>query len=225
MSKSSGRAERKDPLLASLREEIGTPSPVHPVHPGRSLSWGVIVFAVVMAWVLFSFLGLRSDRALLGDPWMWGLTAIQLLVTVPLWRAAVQETLPSRRPGLATLLVASVGALVVHWVVAFLTHRHSPTPVPHEIALQTGITCLLLELLLGVPLVVAVFIFLRRYLATEPWRFSLAAGVASGVLGDGLWRLFCPFSDATHILKFHTPSVVLVALSGLSLVALGLSRR
>lgn len=208
-----------------MREEIGTPVPVRPIHPSRPLSWGVTAFAAMVVLVLLGILGLRSDRALLGDVWMWGLTTAQLLVTVPLWRMAVGETLPSMRPALTTALAGCAGALSVHWVVAFLTHQHSPTSVPPEITLQTGILCVLLELLLGVPLVAGVVIFLRRYLPTEPWRFSLAAGVAAGVFGDGLWRLFCPYSDASHVLAFHTPGIVLVVLASLSFVALGLGRR
>lgn len=205
----------EDRLLADLKAKIGTPEPVRPVRLAPALALGIVGFAVMVVGLLAPLLGLRPDRQTLGDSWLWGCSLLQMAAALPLWWAAVGEALPGRRRSLAALGGAVAVALSCHWLTAWLTHQHSPVDVPAGQAWSVGSICFSLELALGIPMVFWVFWRLRRGLVAEPLRVALAGGLAAGILGDGLWRLFCPFSDPAHILGSHTAGIVGVWLGAL----------
>lgn len=205
----------EDRMLAVLKAEIGTPQPVEPMRPGLALATGVGAFSVLVSGILVAALGLRPDQQLLGEARLWGLSLAQMSLAVPLWWVALGEALPGRRRSLGLLSSAAVIAVLAHWTMAYLTHQHSPSSVPAEMTWGYGTFCFLLELSLGIPLVSWVFWQLRRGLIVEPLRVAWAGGLAAGVFGDGLWRLFCPYSDPLHILAFHTPGIGTVVLCAL----------
>ena len=202
-------------LPAVLRASLAAdPRPVRPLRLGRALAIGLALFLAAGLTLLWSTFGLRADAEVLGGLWLWGLSGIELAVAASLLVLALREAIPGRGSSLAALAVLGTTALLVHGAAAVLTDLMSATPVPVGMTLRLAAVCFTAKLGLGLPMVLLALGLARRGLMVRPLRAGLWGGLGAGLLGDGVWRLICPYSELRHVLTAHGGGLVAVVASG-----------
>lgn len=213
-------SERFDPDVAFERLLPRLGGEVRPVRPWAPPRWMVLfagLFAPVSAAVLAQLFGWRSDHGILGGPWVWGVSAVELAVALVLLALALREAVPGRSLSVADLALGGLGAAVLHAAVIAGTFARSPVyPVAGQ-EWQAGTFCFTFELLLGIPCVVFALWLSRRGLTTRPRRVGLMGGVGAGLAADSVWRLICPYSAPAHAFVSHTPGILGVVGIGLLL--------
>jgi hypothetical protein len=63
-------------------------------------------------------------------------------------------------------------------------------------------------------------VLVARAYPTRPAVTGLLSGLGAGLMGDAGWRLFCHFSDPTHVLSAHLAAVATAGLCGAALARL-----
>ena len=214
-----------DPVTVppSLRAAVAADlAPVVPLRSPivRGLALVPIAAALLVAAPLvFSF----RDMAALGWGWSWGASTLQALAGVLLVVAALRESVPGRswsRRGLVLLAGLPI-ALVA--AVTMASWQSSPVAIGHA-ALTIGAICLTGSAIGALPAtLIAVVLAVRAY-PTRPVVTGWLAGLGGGLMADAGWRLFCHFSEPSHVLATHLGGVLVAAAVG-ALAAVGLTRR
>jgi hypothetical protein len=174
---------------------------------------------LVAAPLVFSF----RDMAALGWVWSWGASALQAAAGVLLVIAALRESVPGRswsRRGLVLLAGLPI-ALVA--AVTIASWRSSPVAIGGS-AFIIGTICLTGSAIGALPAtLIAVVLAVRAY-PVRPGVTGWLAGLGGGLMADAGWRLFCHFSEPSHVLATHLGGVLVAAALG-ALVAGILARR
>lgn len=202
-------------LLKRLRSEIGPElAPVRPFSPpGARALWLMVVWLALGAGV-FMLLGPRQDIGVLGAWRSIGLSLVELvacfMLAVVAFRLAVPAMAGSTRGALAWVAVA----LGLHLVISWVTLDRSAMSPPHGQEWRDGLTCLASIAALGAaPLVMGAALLARGLLRHYLVPFLLT-GFASGLAGEAIWRLHCPYSAWDHVLLFHSGALLLFLLLG-----------
>lgn len=205
------------PGLEALRAAIARdPAPVRALRPARPLGVALAGFAAAGLLVLWWAFGLRDDHHALGVPWLWGLSAVELLLAAALLGLALRDTIPGRRPSLALLGAAAAAVAGLHLATSWATFQRSPVAAPAGHEARLWLACFCMELALALPVAFAVAALARRGLVTWPGRVGVVGGLGAGVAGDALWRLHCPYSDLAHVLAAHSGAILAASALGLA---------
>jgi hypothetical protein len=165
-------------------------------------------------------LGWRSDFGILGAWRTVGFSTIQVGFALAPLLVGLRLSIPAGGGSLAMALAAAAGALLAHLLVSGLTLDASALSPPAGYESTSGLTCLSAIALTSVVPLAGAIVLLRRGVVTR-WLLSLLViGLASGLAGEAVWRLHCPFSVWSHVLPFHT-GALLVSL----LAATGVARQ
>ena len=168
-------------------------------------------------------MGVRSDVATIG-PWLaWGGSVVQLTIAVAIIAAALREAIPGEalaRPTIRILLAAGALSTIV---LALATHMVSPEPSPRAETFASWWFCWKGATLAGAPLVLLVAVLLARGLPMRPALAGTLAGLAAGAAVDGGWRLYCEYSNPTHVIVSHGGAVFALAVAG-RLIAVTVAR-
>lgn len=190
-------------------------APVKPLRIAPRLVPPAVLAVLVLATVMLSLFGLRTDIAQLGNLWLFVPSVLELAVALMLIGVGLREAIPGLG-GHRTMMwmgVAIGGMMQI--VTAVLTHWRSPGPhVPAATSLGAVALCLLMELLLALPLLVIGFRILGQGLSTRPVRGGVCIGIGAGLAADSLWRMFCPVADLEHVFRAHLSSVVVAVAIG-----------
>ena len=199
-----------DPMWESLRAEVGGDlRPVKPVRLARrAAAWSIPLLLLVFAVPLWRH-GLREDASVLGPFALWGVSALAIVLGLRLIMLGLREAVPGRRTHLWLLGGGILAMAVCHFGGAMWTWTRSPLAVPADRFGEIGVACLAMEIAFGLPVVLVALALARTGLVRSYLRLGLWVGVGAGLLGDGLWRLVCPYNDLWHVLTAHSLGVVL----------------
>jgi hypothetical protein len=199
-------------LRATVAADLGA---IRPLRSPWLRAAALIPFAALLLVAAPTIFDLRDTRSL-GWLGTWGASSLQALVGLALAAAALHDAVPGRgwRPRALALLMTLPLALVV--VVTVASWRLDPA-TPRS-ALAVGAICLVATLLTALPATVLTAVLAMRAYPTRPTTTGLLAGLGGGLMADSGWRLFCHFSEPSHVFAAHTAGVFLSALVGMWLV-------
>ena len=186
----------------------------------RALSILPLAFvALVAAPVAFN---VRPDGPSLGWLGIWGLSIAQSVIGVLVVGAALRESIPGRDWSrgavalwLAIPLVTIVGVTLVSWEV-------SPVFLRSQWWLVAGV-CFAGSAATALPVVAFASILAARAYPTRPAVAGVLLGLGAGLMADAGWRIFCHFSEPSHVLSAHLAAVVMSTVLGV-LVSVGLRK-
>jgi hypothetical protein len=156
------------------------------------------------------FFNVRADVSRLGTIGGWGLSMFQLVAGFVLVAAALREAIPGRAWGAAgvTVWLALPVALVCGVTVA--SWQASPVLLQRGWWAIGGL-CLVSSAASALPIVALAGILAARAYPTRPGVAGAMLGLGAGVMADAGWRMFCHFSDPSHVLSAHLGGVVVSA--------------
>jgi hypothetical protein len=200
----------KDVSFEKLKAEVARDlTPVRPLRPAwmRAL--------VLLPCVLLSFAMLAL---VYGPHWetsglVWAVGAFQVLVAYGILWVGLREAVPGEGPGapalgaaalIATAAIGAANALLV-----------SLRPVAGSPGLDGfSLYCFKVEILLGLPVVALGFWLAARGFPLRPAVAGMLGGLSAGVAAAGVWSLYCPYNNLSHLAS-HLGPIVPVALAGL----------
>ncbi len=190
-------------LRAAIARDL---APVRPLPSPVVRAAAMIPVAIVLlvaAPLVFSF----RDLSTLGLAWSWGASVLQAMAGLALTVAALRESVPGRAwsPLALCLIAASAVAIVVGTTLA--SWQLSPVAI-RGAALIVGAMCLASAAITALPATLLAVVLVMRAYPTRPVVAGWLAGLGGGLMADAGWRLFCHFSEPTHVLAAHLGGIV-----------------
>jgi len=209
-------ADLRRRLTADYRPVRVLPSPL------LRMLWVAPVAAVALFAAPIAF-NVRPDASSLGWSGVWGLSLAQSVIGLAVVAAALRESIPGRgwRPGAIALWLAVPTAVVIG--VTMVSWSASPVLLRSEWWAVGGV-CFAGSAATALPVVALSAILASRAYPTRPAIAGLLLGLGAGLIADAGWRIFCHFSEPSHVLSAHLAAVVMSAAIG-SLAAMRLCRR
>lgn len=208
-----------DTLLARVASDL---TPVEPLPPPIVRALALTPFAVLLlvaAPLAFDFRNLGA----LGWFWSWGASIAQLIVGLTVVAVALRESVPGRHWPLPALIALLSAVVLLFIAVTWGTWSASPVRLARQWWL-IGAMCAGASAASALPAVALSSILVVRAYPVRPAFTGFLAGLGSGLLADAGWRLFCHFSEPTHVITAHLGGVLLAAVAGAWLTT-RLSRR
>jgi hypothetical protein len=196
-------------LIQAMAADTTRPRPVEQVLP---LALGA---AAVLAGALFlAAMGVRVDLgAALGELRVLVKHAFPILLAVAALGLSVRLARPGATPGIwsRALLVAPSLALLAFVVTAIATPASvwGPTMVNPSMA-----TCLTMIPLVGLPILGASILALRRGASTDPGRSGAVAGLLSGAVAAALYAFYCTEDSPMFWALWYSAGIALVTFAG-----------
>jgi hypothetical protein len=192
-------------VRAQIEREL---RPVEPLAAPALRALSLLPFALLLLVASVAAFGLRRDARALGLALTWGASIGQMVLGLVLVAAALREAVPGTtlsRRALATAFVTSlVGVLTVTW----LTWSASPTRVAPRSVLYVWEVCFGSTIISALPALFLSGWLVARAFPLRPRFAGALYGLGAGLMADAGWRLFCHFSDPSHVLAAHTAAVV-----------------
>lgn len=167
---------------------------------------------IVLTGAQFAF-NVRPDSPNLGWIGVWGLSIFQSLIGILVVGAALRESVPGRHWSgaaialwLAIPIAAIVGVTLVSW-------NASPVMLRGAWWIVAGV-CFAGSAATAMPVVAFAGILAARAYPTRPAVAGLLFGLGAGLMADAGWRIFCHFSEPSHVLSAHLAAVVMAAIVG-----------
>lgn len=196
-------------LRATIAAEL---RPVRPLRPPLVRGLALVPVAMVLlvaAPLVFEF----RDFAALGWSWSWGASILQLGAGLALVVAALRESIPGRTWSRAALVTLAAAPVAIVTAIALASWQRSPI-VSAGPGLIVGAICLTASTITALPATcLAVLLALNAY-PTRPAIAGWLAGLGGGLLADAGWRLFCHFSEPSHVLVAHLGGVLVAGAIG-----------
>lgn len=199
-------------LIARLTDDL------KPVPPSRLRMWlivsasaGLGLSAVVM-WIWF---GPRPDLAAASaTPRFWMKFGYTLaLGALGLW-AAKRVARPGGTGRVPLLLVPAVIALLAS--IALIDYALAPVQDQQRMVWgSSALMCPFYIFATSIPLLFAVFVFLRRMAPTHLSRAGLAGGLAAGSLGAWIYTFHCTESGLPFLAIWYSAGILIVSILGL----------
>jgi hypothetical protein len=181
----------------------------------------VLPFAIVALIAAPAAFDVRPE-ADLGWLGVWGLSIGQSLIGVLVIGAALRESIPGRdwsRAAMAIWLAIPIVAIVA---ITMVSWEASPVFLRTQWWLVGGI-CFAGSAATALPVVAFSSILASRAYPTRPLFAGSLLGLGAGVMADAGWRIFCHFSEPSHVLSAHLAAVIMSTLIG-AMAALRYSR-
>jgi hypothetical protein len=203
------------PLSSALRDAVaGDLRPVAPLAPPARRTIALVPIALVLLVLSSALFGLRVDSPRLGLLLTWGASVLQmafaLLVIVAALREAVPGTLLPRHLLQLLLGAAVAGVVALTWI----TWLVSPTTIRPQAVVFVWQVCVAGTYVSALPALAVAAWLVRRAYPLRPWIAGALCGLGAGLLADAGWRLFCHFSDPSHVLGAHALAILLATLTG-----------
>ena len=211
-------------MPAELRARLETDyQPVRALRPPWSRGVWVVPLALVALFAAPIAFNVRPDAANLGWSGVWGLSFVQSVLGLAVVVAALRESVPGRgwSRGAIALWLAIPIAMVIG--VTLVSWNTSPVLLRSGWWLIGGI-CFAGSAATALPVVALAAILASRAYPTRPAIAGLLLGLGAGLIADAGWRIFCHFSEPSHVLSAHLAAVVLSAAIG-SLMSVSLAAR
>jgi hypothetical protein len=204
-------SELPDALRLEIERDL---RPVRPLpRPIVRVAW-VAPWGILLLVLAASIFGVRADSPALGAGLTWIASGVQMCLGLAVVWAALQEAVPgttlSRRFAGALFGTALVFLLALTW----LTWLASPTTIRPGMAASIWRICVAGPLLTALPAFGVAGWLAARAFPLRPRLVGALYGLGGGLMADAGWRLFCHFSDPSHVLGAHGLAIVLASLAG-----------
>ncbi len=210
-------------IPAELRARIESDyAAVRPLPSPLVRAVWVLPFAVLAMLAAPAFFNVRSDADRLGWALSWGASVIQVVLGFTVVNAALRESVPGRAWSPIAVAAWLVAPFVLLLAVTLVTWEASQVTLSRGWWL-VGLVCVGGSAATALPIVALANVLAARAYPTRPAIAGLLLGVGAGLIADAGWRLFCHFSEPSHVLSAHLGGVALAALAG-SALALSLRR-
>ena len=200
-------------IPAGLRARLAVDyQPVHPLRtPWARALWIVplAIIALIAAPVAFDV----RPGANLGWLGVWGLSIAQSLIGVLVVGAALRESIPGRGWSPAAVALWLAVPVVAIVAITMLSWEASPVFLRTEWWLVGGI-CFAGSAATALPVVALASILASRAYPTRPLIAGSLIGLGAGMMADAGWRIFCHFSEPSHVLSAHLAAVVASTMIG-----------
>jgi hypothetical protein len=200
-------------LPAELRAHIA--ADYHPVRPLRS-PWARMLSILPLAIVALIAAPVAFDVrpiAELGWLGVWGLSIAQSLIGLIVVGAALRESIPGRdwsRGAIALWLAIPLATVVA---VTLTSWEASPVFLRAGWWLVGGI-CFAGSAATALPVVALASVLAARAYPMRPAVAGALLGLGAGLMADAGWRIFCHFSEPSHVLSAHLAAIVMSTLLG-----------
>ena len=206
-------------LRARLVEDY---QPVSALRSPWTRALAIVPIAIVaLTGAQFAF-NLRPDAPNLGWLGVWGLSIAQSLFGLLVVGAALRESVPGRdwSPGAIALWIAMPIVAVI--AITLVSWQASPVLLRADWWLVAGV-CFAGSASTALPVVAFASILAGRAYPTRPAIAGALFGLGSGLIADAGWRIFCHFSEPSHVLSAHLAAVIMSSIIG-ALAAVRTSR-
>jgi hypothetical protein len=209
-------------IPAELRARLAADfAPVRALPSPWARAMWVLPFAIVALIAAPAAFDVRpgADLGWLG---VWGLSIAQSLIGVLVIGAALRESIPGRdwsRAAMAIWLAIPIVAIVA---ITMVSWEASPVFLRTQWWLVGGI-CFAGSAATALPVVAFSSILASRAYPTRPLFAGSLLGLGAGVMADAGWRIFCHFSEPSHVLSAHLAAVIMSTIIG-AMAALRYSR-
>jgi hypothetical protein len=177
------------------------------------------VMLLFAAPVVFAFRNLQE----LGWMWAWGASVGQLVAGIGIAVAALHEAVPGRTWSRAHLTVLFVLPALLLLTITIGSWHASPALLRAQ-WWQIGFACLASTAVTALPVTTLASVLAVRAFPTRPGVTGALAGLSGGLVADAGWRLFCHFSEPTHVIVTHLGGIAIAVVTGV-LVTRRLSSR
>lgn len=203
-------------LRAAIARDLAPAPPLPPPLMRLMAVLPLALLLLVAAPLTFEF---RVDLGRLGWTMGWGFSVAQIALGLALIAAALREAIPGRtwsRAGLAGWIAIALAGFACVTIASWMA---SP------VRLRGGwwgvsALCLMGSAAGALPVVALGSVLAARAWPTRPAIVGLLVGLGAGLLSDAGWRLFCHFSEPSHVLAGHLGGLVVAALIGAGLMSL-----
>jgi hypothetical protein len=197
-------------LRAQLADEYRAVTPL-PSPAARAL-WAA-PFAALALLAPPIWFNVRSDAGQLGWMMGWGASLFQAGLGFSLIAAALRESIPGRAWTPAALAAWIAAPVAVLAAVTLVSWQLSLVPLQRGFWF-IGAVCLSSSAATALPVVAIANVLAARAYPTRPAITGLLAGLGAGLIADAGWRMFCHFSEPSHVLAAHAGGVALAAAAG-----------
>lgn len=214
----SGAHDVTGAIPVALRARLAADyAPVRPLAPPLvRILWMAPLACLLLAAAPFWF-GIRGDAARLGAAWSWGASVVQAAIGLAMVGAALREAVPGRQWSRAALAVWTALPLALLLAVTVSTWSISPVLLRRD-WWWIGMLCFSGSLVSALPAVLLGSMLALRAFPTRQGVTGALVGVGAGLMGDAGWRLFCHFSEPSHVLATHVAGVAAAAVLGVIFV-------
>ena len=212
------------PMPAALRARVAADyAPVRPLAaPLVRAMWVLPLMALSLLAAPLVF-DLRPDAARLGWSGTWGVSTAQAAVGLALVVAALREAVPGRGWSSRAATVWLVVPIVMVVAVTLTVWSASPIRLVNGWWI-VGAMCFAGSASSALPVVALASILAARAYPTRPALAGALLGLGAGLVADAGWRLFCHFSQPSHVLMAHLGGVIVAAAAG-AVLSSSLARR
>jgi hypothetical protein len=204
-----------------LRDRIAADyQPVQVLGSPFARALWVLPFALIALIAAPIAFNVRADAMRLGWLGLWGFSFLQCALGFIVVAAALRESVPGRgwsRGAIALWLTLPIAAIVS---VTLASWRFSPTLLRGEWWLVWGV-CFSGSAATALPVVAIASVLAARAYPTRPALAGALIGLGAGLMADAGWRIFCHFSEPSHVLSAHLAAVLMSTAIG-SLVSVRL---
>ena len=204
-------------IPGELRARIAADyEPVRPLPSPFARGLMVAPFAILALIAAPIFFHVRSDADRLGLTMVWGASLFQAGFGFSVIIAALRESVPGRAWSSSAVAAWVIVPFMLLAAVTLATWQVSQVPLGRGWWV-VGLVCLSGSAATALPIVAFANVLAARAHPTRPAIAGLLLGVGAGLIADAGWRLFCHFSEPSHVLAAHLGAVTLAALAGAGL--------
>ena len=200
-------------LPADLRARLAADfAPVRALPSPWMRTLGVLPLAIVALIAAPVAFDVRPG-ANLGWLGVWGLSIAQSLIGILVVGAALRESIPGRGWSPAAVALWLAVPVVAIVAITILSWEVSPVFLRTQWWLVGGI-CFAGSAATALPVVALAGILASRAYPTRPLIAGSLIGLGAGMMADAGWRIFCHFSEPSHVLSAHLAAVVVSTMIG-----------
>lgn len=200
-----------DPLRGRIERDLRPTRPLLPPST-RALALTPIALATVVAVPVLHVL--RSDVAQIGLWRAWGLSLFESMAGLVVVSLALRESIPGRALSRRAIALTFAGGLLAPAVVLLMSAANFSIGSGPGEAWSDNVYCFRTSASAAIPALVAVAFLAWRALPVRPVLTGALYGLGCGVMADAGLRMFCGFTEPSHVLTAHGGAIVAVMIAG-----------
>jgi hypothetical protein len=202
-------------LFAAVKSDL---QPVRPLATPTRRALALLPIAVILLVGMPIFWGWKTHLAALAPGPSWLLSTLESALSLMILAAAFREAVPGRELSTGTLLMLVAAACGCFFAINPVTH--GATVVPASTALRWVWDCISMTVMFSIPALAVPAWLVSRALPNRPALTGALCGLGVGLMADAGLRLFCWYSEYSHVLLAHGGAIaILIGLGALSATA------
>jgi hypothetical protein len=205
----------KPDVPSSLRDAVRRDlRPTKPLRPPFVRALVLIPLAVAIVISVPGLRFFRPDMAAIGFLKAWGFSFGQALAGLIIVAVALRESIPGRGLSQRAIAVTFIIGLAIPLVLLAATaSAYDVGPEPGQ-ALQEGIGCFRVSAISAIPALLAAAFLAARAFPMRPALSGALYGLGCGLIADAGLRLFCDYTEPSHVLFSHGGAIVAAMVFG-----------